>query len=224
VDELLQDLISQVCQHETASPERQKALNRLLRAIAQLPGIYRSSHQDYPEAFNRTLEWVSKNIDRFVANPSSVQSSLVTWINGYLKWRIRDLYISDERYSSMADRDENHTIDLIETIPDPQFSLSLLDLKIAEMQATKVERQGLLIKQYIERDPENILSACHLRKHLQCHCHFLAARLLLAEPPQSIAEVSRELKVNNQTIYSHWKQKCLPLLQEMARRLGDLPQ
>ena len=67
------------------------SLNRLLIAIAQLPGIYRSSHQDYPEAFNRTLEWVSKNIDRFERRSPDVQRSFVTWINGYLKWRIRDL-------------------------------------------------------------------------------------------------------------------------------------
>ncbi|MBW4619456.1 MAG: hypothetical protein KME17_08865 [Cyanosarcina radialis HA8281-LM2] len=224
MDERLRDLISQVCQYEIASLERQQALNRLLRAIAQLPGIYKSSHQDYPEAFNRTLEWVCKNIDRFEVNSPSVQKSFVVWINGYLKWRIRDLYIPDDRYSFITSNDADGAIDLIESIPDPKFSIGLLDLKIAEMQATKLERQGLLIKQYIERDPENILSTCHLRKDSQCHCHLLASRLLIAEPPQSIADVSRELNVNNQTIYSHWKQKCLPLLQEIARRFGDLPQ
>lgn len=169
MDDRLRDLISQVCKYEIASLERQQALNRLLRAIAQLPGIYRSSHQDYPEAFNRTLEWASKNIDRFESNSSSVQKRFVVWINGYLKWRIRDLYIPDDRYSFIASNDEDGTIDLIESIPDPKSSIGLLDLKIAEMQATKLKRQGLLIKQYIERDPENILSACHLRKDSQCH-------------------------------------------------------
>lgn len=83
MDEQLQELISQVCKYEIASSERQKALNRLLRAIVQLPGIYRSSHQDYPEAFNRTLEWASKNIDRFVVNSPSAQKSLVIWLGTY---------------------------------------------------------------------------------------------------------------------------------------------
>ncbi|MGK7878023.1 MAG: hypothetical protein AB4426_33365 [Xenococcaceae cyanobacterium] len=225
VDEQLRDLITQVCRYEKASPERQKALNRLLIAIAQLPGIYRSSHQDYPEAFNRTLEWVSKNIDRFERRSPDVQRSFVTWINGYLKWRIRDLYDPDNKYDSRriypTSNDDGESIDPIENLPDPKFSLSLLDLKIAQMQQAKRQRHGEAIAQYIEQDPEGVLTNRHPRKHPQCHCQLLAVRLLLVQPPQRIADVARELNINNQTLYSHWKQKCLPLLQEIGQSILD---
>ncbi len=104
MDEQLRNLIDEVCRYSDPSPERQKALNRLLVVIQQLPGIYRSSHQDYPQALNHTWEWVSRKIGEFEPRPPSVQQSLVTWINGYLKWRIRDLYAQETHYSISLDR------------------------------------------------------------------------------------------------------------------------
>lgn len=64
VDEL-QRLIDQVCSYPDRSKERQKALNKLLIVIQQLRGIYKSSHPDYPEALNRTWEWLCREIGKF---------------------------------------------------------------------------------------------------------------------------------------------------------------
>jgi hypothetical protein len=225
VDEQLGHLITEVCQYQEATLERRKALNRLLGAISQLPGIYTSSHQDYPEAFNRTLEWVCKNIDRFEVRSPSIQQSFVTWINGYLRWRIRDLYLPDDKYETQRTyasiNQEGEAIELIERLADPQFSLGLLDLKIARIQENKRQRQGKIIQEYIERDPDKLLSNCCLKKHEQCHCQLLAIKLILQDPPQRIADLSREFNISNQTLYSHWKQKCLPLLQELGRRFTN---
>jgi hypothetical protein len=223
VDELLSHLIAE-CRDREATLARRKALNRLLGVISQLPGIYTSSHQDYPEAFNRTLEWVCKNIERFEARSPSLQDSFVTWINGYLHWRIRDLYLPDDKYETQRTHTgsnlQGEAIDLIERLADPK-SLNLLDLKIAQIQENKRQRQGEIIREYIERDPDRLLTNCCLKKHEQCHCQLLAIRLLLQEPSQRIADLSRELNISNQTLYSHWKQKCLPLLQEIGRRFTN---
>ena len=146
VDEQLRDLIYEVCRYENPSPQRQKALNRLLMVIEQLPGLYKSSHQDYPQALNQTWEWVSRKIGEFEPRSPSVQQSLVTWINGYLKWRIRDLYAKENQYSISLEQpisnDDGDQTTLLDQLSDPQFrptSLSLLDIKIAQIQET--ERQ-----------------------------------------------------------------------------------
>jgi hypothetical protein len=220
MNELLKDLIAKIHQYENGTPQKQMALNQLLILIEQLPGIYRSSHQDYAEAYNRTLEWVCKNIDRFESCSSSIENDFVSWINGYLKWRIRDLYTPDRKFDFInIQRSDDSYLEAIENLPDPRFSLSLLDRQIAEMQAIEQQRQGEVVKQYIEQDLERILTDCHLRKCPECHCQFLAMQLLLSDPPKKISDLSRELNLNNQTLYSHWRQKCLPLLQEIARRL-----
>ncbi|MDJ0648177.1 MAG: hypothetical protein QNJ60_05665 [Xenococcaceae cyanobacterium MO_188.B19] len=223
MEEQLREAILAVCNCESQSLKRQKNLNRLLIIIQKLPGIYRSSHQDYPEAYNRTLIWVSKNIDRFELQKESTEKSFVIWINGYLKWRIRDLYISDNRYDPKRvypHSQEESGIDLIENIPDPKFSLSLLDTKIAEIQANRQTRLGNAIVDSIEQDLSKNLSTTYPRKHPQCNCQCLAKRLLLQQPPQKISQIARELNINNQTLYSHWKQKCLPLLQIIGEELG----
>ena len=219
MEQQIQDVITQICRYDKNDPKRQKTLNRLLIIIQQLPGIYHSSHQDYPEAFNRTLEWVSNNIDRFEPKTTSIQQSLVIWINGYLRWRIRDLYISDNSYdrrriypSSQDDRES----DLIENIRGPRFSLSLLDTQIAQLQAEKQARLGEAIANYLKKDSHKNLTSTHPRQHPQCNCQYLAISLLIQQPPQKVVEIARELKVNNQTLYSHWKQKCLPLLREIG--------
>jgi hypothetical protein len=223
VEEKIKEAISLICRDEDRSLQRQKNLNRLLMLIQQLPGIYRSSHQNYPEAYNRTLEWISKNIDRFEAKDKSVQKSFVIWINGYLKWRIRDLYTADNSYDPKRvyfNNNEESEIDLIENIPDPRFCLSLLDTQIAKMQADRQTRLGNAIADHIKQDSNQTLTNTYLRKNPQCNCQCLAIRLLLQQPPAKISEIARELKVNNQTLYSHWKQKCLPLLQEIGKELG----
>ncbi len=230
VDEQLRNLIDEVCRYPDPSPERQKALNRLLIVIQQLPGIYKSSHPDYAEALNLTWEWVSRKIGEFKPRESSVQQSLVTWINGYLKWRVRDLYAKDNQYSVSLDRpisnDEGDQTTLLDQIPDRQFTtptLDLLEVKILQIQEAQRQRLGQQLRQYIEQDEERKLTDCHPRKHPECNCQLLARRLLLQEPPERIADISREFDVSNQTLYSHWKNNCLPLLQDIGRKFGYQP-
>ena len=205
--------------HQDDRVKRRTSLNHLLILIQQLPGIYRVTHQDYPEAYNRTLMWVCKNIDRFEATTESVEKSLVIWINGYLKWRIRDLYIADNSYDPQRVYPDAN-LDLIANIPDPQVSLSLLDTQIARMQAEKSANIGKAIANYIEQDLGKNLTNTFIRKHPECNCHCLALRLLLQQPPQKISQIAREFEVNNQTLYSHWKQKCLPILQSISQSIS----
>lgn len=217
VEEQLRELINQLRQCDYSSLERQKLLNRLLSLISKLPGIYRSSHQDYPEAYNRTLEWVAKNIEHFEARSSySIIQSFVVWINGYLRWRILDLYTAEQNYKSkrVYEFPESQS-DRLSQMSDPKYSLNLLDRKIAQLQELQRQRQGNRVKDYIEADPDEKLRNCHPKKCSACHCQFLAKKLLLTEPPAKISEIAREFDTNNQTLYSHWKQKCLPLLREI---------
>ena len=216
----LKTVITDCRQYKDNSLKRRTSLNRLLILIQQLPGIYSASHQDYPEAYNRTMIWVCKNIDRFKPTRESVAESLVVWINGYLKWRIRDLYIADNSYDPQrVYPDAQQDLDLVANIADPQVSLSLLDTQIAQMQAEKSANIAGAIADCIEKDPDKKLTETFIRKHPECNCHCLALRLLLTQPPQKISQIAREFGINNQTLYSHWKQKCLPLLQSISQSI-----
>jgi DNA invertase Pin-like site-specific DNA recombinase len=140
------------------------------------------------------------------------------------------LYTKENQYSISLDRpissNEGDQITLLEQLSDPQFkapTLDLLEIKIAQIQEAEHHRLGQQVRQYIEKDATRKLTGCHPRKHPECNCQLLAKRLLLQEPPQRIADVAREFNINNQTIYSHWKNNCLPLLQDIGRNLGYQP-
>lgn len=230
VDEQLQNLINEVRRQADLTVERQKALNRLLVQLQQLPGIYKSTHQDYPQALNDTWQWVCRSICDFQPRHPSLQQSLVNWINGYLKWRIVDLYGKDNQNVTSLDRpirnSDGDEITLLDLLPDStltNLSLDLLDIKILQLQEGERQRLGQRVKQAIIQDTQGTLSACHPRKYPNCHCQLLAQRLLLQEPPGKIADIARELDINNQTLYSHWKHKCLPLLEDIGRNCGYEP-
>ncbi len=57
MDEELRQLIKRVSKSEANSIERAKAIPLLILKIQQLPGFYKSSHQDYFDALDLTWEW-----------------------------------------------------------------------------------------------------------------------------------------------------------------------
>ncbi|MBE9092486.1 hypothetical protein [Tychonema sp. LEGE 07203] len=221
LDGRLSALIAQVRQHPAPSKKWRPAMNKLLLQIQQLPGLKKSVHQDYPEALNRTFEWVSREIAKFEPRPPSVSKSLVNWINGYLSWRIQDLYSPDKDAPISLDApiaaDIGKTTRL-ELLPD--FPLSGLDGMIESVQKETTQRIGLQLELYIEQDPEGKLRNSYPRSNPECNCQFLSMRRVLKEPPDKFRDLAKELKVNYTTLNSHWNRKCEPSLQEIARTLG----
>jgi len=221
LDGRLSALIAEVRHNPANSRKWRSAINNLLLQIQQLPGLKKSAHQDYPEALNRTFQWVSREIANFEPRQSSVSQSLVNWINGYLGWRIQDLY-SPDTYAPISldaplavDAGETTRLELL-----PDFTLSGLDGMIENAQKETTQRIGLELEHYIEQDPEGKLRNSYPGSYPECNCQFLSQRRLLKDPPDKFQNLAEELNVKYTTLNSHWKRKCEPSLQEIARTLG----
>jgi hypothetical protein len=221
LDRRLSALIAEIRQNPANSRKWRTAMHKLLWEIQQLPGLKKSSHPNYPEALNLTLEWVSREIDKFQPRQSSVSESLVKWINGYLGWRIKDLYSPDKDAPISLDApiavDAGETTRL-ELLSD--FTLGGLDGMIASVQKETTLRIGIELERYIEQDPEGKLKNSYPRSYPECNCQFLSLRRVLKEPPDKFQDLAEELNVKYTTLNSHWKRKCEPSLQEIARTLG----
>lgn len=230
----LRQLIDKICNHPN-SAERRKAVNQLLIEVQKLPGLYKSSHLYYLETLNDTLQWITKSICKFQQRPHlSFYESLEKWVNGYLYWRIKDLYLNDKRqYSrersidvSINPNDSNPS-KLVDQISEKGFeppTITELDAYLENLRKEKIEAIWQKFERYIEEDPESLLQDCHLNKFPECNCQILAKKLLLEDPPKTLAQIYREfqnlgLDIPDQTIRAHWKNKCLPLLRKV---LGDL--
>jgi hypothetical protein len=221
LDGRLSALIAEVRHNPANSRKWRTAMHKLLREIQQLPGLKKSSHQDYPEALNRTFRWVSDEIANFELRQSSVSKSFVNWINGYLGWRIQDLYSPDKDAPISLDApiavDAGETTRL-ELLPD--FTLSGLEGMIENAQKETTQRIGLQLELYIEQDPEGKLKNSCPGSYPTCNCQFLSKRRLLQDPPDTFRDLANELNVKYTTLNSHWKRKCEPLLQEIALTIG----
>ncbi|OCQ93517.1 hypothetical protein BCD64_01075 [Nostoc sp. MBR 210] len=221
LEQQLIGLITQIRQHVPKSLQWRLAMDRLLREIQQFPRLRKSSHPDYLAALTLTFEWVSNNISEFEPNSDSVAESLVRWVNGYLRWRIQDLYSPDKNAPLSLDApiaSDFGEITLLDKLPNS--TLSGLDSLIENSQRENNQRIGLKLELYIEQDHEAKLKNSYPRSCVECNCQLLSQRLILKEPPDKVAEIARELSLPYTTVNSHWNRNCKPMLQKIAEDLG----
>ncbi|MCP2730184.1 hypothetical protein [Limnofasciculus baicalensis] len=249
-DRYLRQLIETVCQEPKNSLRWRKAMNQLLLEIQQLPGLTKSNHPDYDEVLDDTLLKLAEEIQEFEPKHSSIETSLVGWINIKLrlKYEVRELHSQSitssknrshpqgakEEFNAQA-RKQPLSLDVpigeegSETFGSQLPAKSPCNLwevqsAIAKDQKEQEnERIGIKLKQYIEQDPERRLQSCHPRPYPNCNCQILSQRLLLKYPPDKMVDIARDLEVNYNTLNWHWKNRGIPLLQEIAKNLGYQP-
>lgn len=246
-DEQLRTLIEAVRQHPEGSLSWRKAMNQLIIEIQQMPGLARSNHPDYLEALDDTLLKLGEEIQEFEPRHSSLEKSLVAWINLKLrlKYQVLNLHSSQR---TRAKNLKNPQAEFQEQAHKPPLSLdvalgddgsetwidrladsvpcTLLEIEAQtkrEQEQLRNQRIGVQLKQYINQDPEGKLRLCHPQAYPECNCQILSQRLLLKYPPDKLALVARDLNINYNTLTWHWKNKGLPLLQAIARALGYQP-
>jgi hypothetical protein len=211
------------------SAVRAKAMSDLLRIVMQLPGIKKVNHQDYALALNQTWEWMSRNIDEFQSSTDSLERDLVKWLNGYLYWRIHDIYhgIGDRQQPLSLDE---HILDQGETYLDLLSESGFIDLNLNNLndhiqllQQQEHQQIATQIEIWIQRDPDRQLQACYLRDRDRCNCQMISYRIIVKDPPDSFTAIAKDLNIPYQTLVAHWKRKCLPLLQAQAKNLGYEP-
>ncbi|MEM1425114.1 MAG: hypothetical protein AAGF75_00970 [Cyanobacteria bacterium P01_H01_bin.130] len=229
---------------ELAKPGEISALNRFFRLIPQMPDLYRHPHPQYTEALNDALQTTDKRLTQFQCNwqgdtDTQIRWRFMRWFNTPLRYRIKDLYRQawQQRGKAPLSLDCAITDSSATTLGDTVAAeggegvkLSGLDALIEAQQREKTQRQGLLVELYIEQDPDCTLQGCQARKAAQLNCQSVAQKMLLRlqggkvgklapEKRLSWRMLAEQLAVKEQTVHSHWKRKCLPLLQKIARTI-----
>lgn len=212
-------LFQTICQSSANSPEKAKALNRFIILCQKNLSLIKDKHLDYPEALNKTWKWVSENLNKFQLSSPSFSHSLQTWINGYLYWRIKDLYIINTPPSVSIDYGDEFS----ETgfVAPPLSGLDALEKSEEEKQLNLVLEE---IRRYVEADPDCILKNFHPRGHPECNCQLLIKRLIFQNPPDTLANIAREFYINYQNVNTYWqhtkRQNCRQMLKEIAHKIA----
>ncbi|MGG6269039.1 hypothetical protein ACQ4M3_34285 [Leptolyngbya sp. AN03gr2] len=225
MDEQLRFLWQETLKAPQKSRDRARSMSRLLSRLQRLPNLRKASHLDYSSALSRTWEWVSENIEQFQPSSDSLEADFTRWINGYLNWRVRDLYSArsdDVKSLDQVVRGDGQTLlDRLDETGSMMPSLSGLDKLIEDLQKQKRQSLGLKVEDYIKADPEQVLRSCFPKSNSDCNCHILSLRVLVNDPPDSFTVLSKELGIPYQSLISHWKRKCLVLLRDFAEKQNN---
>jgi hypothetical protein len=205
-------LFETICQSPVNSPEKVKALNRFIILCQKSLSLIKDKHPDYPEALNKTWKWVSENLNKFQPSSPSFSHSLQRWINGYLYWRIKDLYTSVSDWEEFSERD---------FVAPTLIGLDALEKSEEEKQLNLVLEE---IRRHVEADPDCILRNFHPRGHPECNCQLLIKRLIFQNPPDTLANIAKEFDINYQNVNTRWqhtkRQNCRQMLKEIAHKIA----
>jgi hypothetical protein len=212
-DEQLRCLVKEACGHEPGSPQRQKLLTQIIRLTANR--LWRQTTPYYQDALQQTWLYFCRNVCEGLTGQiyDPTHGSVITWLNAYLKRRLQDFYINQNREQittvplkirQSTSGGTSEIIDPVDNLPaSPQAPPILEDLEIW----AKTDFDGELRASYIKGRPD-------------VNCQVLILKRL---PPEvSWKELSEEFGLSIPTLSSFYQRQCLPRLRKFAELEGLL--
>lgn len=208
----LREIVTEACTHRPGSAARQKYLTKIIRQIT--PKLWKERTAYYQDALQQTWIYFCQNICEGNTgepyNPS--RGSVITWLNFYLKRRLQDFYIDEQKQKAKTaslQTDQSNTsqerpLNPIENLPAQPDIPTLLEE----------------VTQWVETDPDGELSSTHLLNQPAITAQALILRRL--PPEASWKELSEEFNVSVSTLSSFYQRQCLPRLRKFGENEGYL--
>ncbi len=211
LEEQLRQLVTEACSHPAGSAERQKKLTRIIRLVSNK--LWKENTPYYQDALQQTWVYFCQNIcEGNTGEPyEPTRSSVITWLNFYLKRRLQDFYIDEQKRQALIVSnqtaglgDSNNTIDPIENLPaEPDVPLLLEE-----------------VRKWVKTDPDGELSRIHITNHPEVTAKVLILRRL--PPEASWKSIAAEFNVSIPTLSSFYQRQCLPRLRNFGESEGYL--
>ncbi len=200
----LASLVAEACQYPVGSRQRQRLVTQIIRQMQQSGKIWRDYRIDadqYQEALQRTWVWFCQNLHNYDAT----QSSLMTWFNGTLQYRIKDVKREAQIQQQQFAVPYDETIDLISNLPAPPTDepLQWLTETLDWLQQEQPRLQQITIRDRPDLD-----------------AYTLIQRRLPTPHQASWKVLSAQFDISIPTLSSFYRRQCLPLLREFAQAQG----
>lgn len=204
--DILAQLAKEACKHPHGSRQRQKKLTQIIRLVNNK--LWQENTAYYEDALQETWVYFCQNIcEGKTARPYDPnRSNVVTWLNNYLKWRLKDGYITTEKRKKQT---APVRVDKSNKIINPVDSLP------AEPQIYNILEE---IEKWVLEDPDNRLRRTCLNSHPQITCQLLILKRLPPETPWNI--LAEQYGISSGTLSSFYQRKCKPLLREFSEFQG----
>ncbi len=211
-DRALQELAQAAGQHPAHSPARQKILNNLVNQIIKSPQLGHPQRGAWPpqlyedlynEALQRTLLEICQKIENY--NP---QHAVMAWVNFLLsKYFIKVL--NDYRRAGLTYLPTNNRgqAPTLRSLDDLEW-----DIPVEESLS-----DDRLLQQFLDEDPENLLTQEHLRERPEITFQWLAVAKFVQD--KTWEEISTELDISIQTLCSFFNRRLQKLTPYFSRHL-----
>ncbi|MGM3305599.1 sigma-70 family RNA polymerase sigma factor [Anabaena sp. WFMT] len=193
-------LIQETCQHPRGSLARQKGLNQIILLIQKTGKLLRGiGIPDAEEALQETWWFFCRNLCEATTAKESYnpdKSSVITWINNYLSYRLQDKRINYYEQKNKFDlllEDNEQQIDPANLIPAPPEPRPILNEIQEWLKTNSLELQRIYIRD---------------RPDVNC-CVLIARRL---PPETSWIDLSKEFGIPVATLSNFYQRQCFPRL------------
>ncbi|HEY9724972.1 MAG TPA: sigma-70 family RNA polymerase sigma factor [Chroococcales cyanobacterium] len=213
LNEQLHQLVTEACSHPAGSAARQKNLTKIIRLITNK--LWKEYTSYYQDALQQTWVYFCQNIcEGNTGDPYNPErGSIVTWLNFYLKRRLQDFYLNEQkrqtRVVSLAS--ESSGLGDSEKKTDPIENLA------AEPDVPPLLEQ---VKQWAQADPDGDLRGTHIANHPELTCQVLILQRL--PPETSWKTLAAEYNLSISTLSSFYQRQCLPRLRKFGESEGYL--
>ncbi|MEH2456186.1 sigma-70 family RNA polymerase sigma factor [Nostoc sp.] len=212
-DEQLRRLVTEACEHPSGSPQRQKLLTQIIRLSASR--LWRENTPYYQDALQQTWLYFCRNVCEGLTGQiyDPTYGSVITWLNAYLKRRLQDFYINQnrEQATTVPLRVRQSTSGGISETIDPVDNLTAIPQAPPILEDLEI---------WVKTDSQGELRGICIKGRPDVNCQVLILKRL---PPEvSWRELSEEFGLSIPTLSSFYQRQCLPRLRKFAELEGLL--
>jgi hypothetical protein len=213
LNEQLRYLVAQACENPPGSPKRQKLLTQIIRLTANK--LWKETTSYYQDALQQTWLYFCRNICEASTGQAydPTYGSVVTWLNAYLKRRLQDFYLNQQREQIIkvplkvlqsGSGDNSETIDPVENLAATPQAAPILEN----------------VRMWVEADTNRELRDTYVKGRPDVNCQILILKRL--PPEASWKELSEQFGLAIPTLSSFYQRQCLPRLRKFAEFEGYL--
>jgi hypothetical protein len=217
LNQQLQQLVTEACSHPPKSLMRRQKLSEIVRLILKSGKLWQQNTPDYHDALQQTWVYFCRNVCVCEDNTTTRvfdpnRGSVITWLDKYLKMRLRDFCIEETQEKARRDfplslegSEVINPIDNVENLPTHS------DSPLVILEETK---------KWVQTDPEGELKRVHIKERPDVTCQIL---ILMRLPPEtSWKNIALEFNLAPSTAPNFYKRECLPRLRNFAKKQGYL--
>lgn len=196
-------LVNCLQQYAPDDVQYQKILTQIVRQVT--PKLWRENTPYYADALQQTWLYFCKNVrDRYDPNVAS----LATWLNAYLKWRLRDLHnlaLQEHMRHCSLEGDRKTGRCAIE-LPDHRSTSDAKPLTLRR------------VCQWVQTDASGDLRHTHIKNHPEINCQVLILDRLVNG--LTWHDLSQKFGVKRSTLASFYYRQCLKQLRQFCESEG----